>query len=81
MSKLNTSILTILALSGLMFVSAVEAGGMGMGNQNGPQSAYGPGPGYGMGNPSNRGYGPGPGYGYGPGGDDSGPGFGMGNRP
>ena len=40
MSKLNTSILTILALSGVMFVSAVEAGGMGMGNQNGPQSAY-----------------------------------------
>jgi hypothetical protein len=39
-SELNTSILTILALSGIMFISADEAGGMSMGNQNGPQSAY-----------------------------------------
>ena len=88
MIKLNTSILTVLALSGALFVCGAEGGGMSMGSQNGPNSAYGPGPGgddsgFGMGNRPGRGYGygQGPGYGPGPGGDNSGSGFGMGNRP
>ena len=76
MKRLSTSILTILAISGALYINAVEAGfGMGSGSSNRPDSGYGPGYGGGYGRgPGDRG-----GYGRGPA-DGSGSGFGMGNR-
>jgi len=76
MKKSAINIFSIITLSASMYVSTVEAGGMGMGSSNsrGPDSRYDRGPGY-----DQQGYRRGPGYGSGPS-ERSGSGFGMGNR-